>query len=491
MFNGTNAQVTVPNAASLQLTTGMTLEAWVFPTTAPTGWRAVVDKNVDGYYLMASTDNGNRPGVGATWTNGNKNIFGTSVLPVNTWTHLASTYDGSTIRLFVNGVQVASRRRPAASRPRQRLQIGGDPYTAEYFQGLIDEVRVYNRALSAAEIQSDMDTPVSGDAATAVTTPPRRPRRHADRHGPRATQINLAWTAATDNVGVTGYRVERCQGAGCTNFAQIATPTATSYNDTGLTAATSYSYRVRATDAAGNLGGYSKSPRPPRRRRTPGAQRAAGAAATARARPRSTCRWTARPTTSASRAIGSSAARAPAARLRPDRTLSGTSFSDTGPDREHELQLPRARRDAAGNLSAVLERRLSDDRTRRPTPRAPSAPTGLSAERVEQRAGRPRPGPPPPTTSASPAIGSSAARVPACTTFAQIATPDRHELQRHRLAPATTLPLSACAPSTPRATSAAIRASCQRHHARGARHARRRARPPASAAVAAGQTRST
>src|SRR6185369_6981970 len=81
VFNGTSAQVTVPNAASLQLTTGMTLEAWVFPTTAPIGWRALVDKNVDGYYLMASTDNGNRPGVGGTWTDGNKNVFGTAVLP--------------------------------------------------------------------------------------------------------------------------------------------------------------------------------------------------------------------------------------------------------------------------------------------------------------------------------------------------------------------------------------------------------------------------
>ena len=51
----------------------------------------------------------------------------------------------------------------------------------------------------------------------------------------RATQINLSWTASTDNVGVTGYRVERCQGAGCTNFAQIATPTGTTFSDTGLT----------------------------------------------------------------------------------------------------------------------------------------------------------------------------------------------------------------------------------------------------------------
>ena len=71
------------------------------------------------------------------------------------------------------------------------------------------------------------------------------------------SQINLAWTASTDNVGVTGYRVERCQGAGCTNFVQVLTPTGTSISDTGLATATSYSYRVRATDAAGNLGAYS------------------------------------------------------------------------------------------------------------------------------------------------------------------------------------------------------------------------------------------
>ena len=55
-----------------------------------------------------------------------------------------------------------------------------------------------------------------------------------------ASQINLSWTASTDNVGVTGYRVERCQGAGCTNFAQVGAPAATSFNDTGLTPHTTY-----------------------------------------------------------------------------------------------------------------------------------------------------------------------------------------------------------------------------------------------------------
>ena len=72
-----------------------------------------------------------------------------------------------------------------------------------------------------------------------------------------ATQINLSWTASTDNVGVTGYQIERCVGAGCSNFTALTTVSTTSYSNTGLTNGTSYSYRVRATDAAGNLSGFS------------------------------------------------------------------------------------------------------------------------------------------------------------------------------------------------------------------------------------------
>ena len=74
-----------------------------------------------------------------------------------------------------------------------------------------------------------------------------------------ASQINLSWTASTDNVGVTGYQIERCTGAGCSNFAPLTTVTTTSYSNTGLAATTSYSYRVRASDAAGNLSGYSNT----------------------------------------------------------------------------------------------------------------------------------------------------------------------------------------------------------------------------------------
>ena len=98
----------------------------------------------------------------------------------------------------------------------------------------------------------------SAASSSGDTTPPTAPS-NLTATAASASQINLAWTASTDNVGVTGYLVERCSGAGCSNFAQIGTPTSTSFSDTGLTASTSYSYRVRATDAAGNLSAYSNT----------------------------------------------------------------------------------------------------------------------------------------------------------------------------------------------------------------------------------------
>ncbi len=74
-----------------------------------------------------------------------------------------------------------------------------------------------------------------------------------------STQINLSWTASTDNVGVTGYRVYRCQGSGCAPSVQISTSANNSYSDTGLSPSTTYVYRVAAYDAAGNISGQSSS----------------------------------------------------------------------------------------------------------------------------------------------------------------------------------------------------------------------------------------
>ncbi|HXJ06002.1 MAG TPA: fibronectin type III domain-containing protein [Candidatus Acidoferrum sp.] len=104
--------------------------------------------------------------------------------------------------------------------------------------------------------------------ASADTQPPSAPGNLA-ASSISNSQINLTWTASTDNIGVTGYSVERCQGSGCSNFSQVATlTTATTFSDTALQSSTAYTYRVRASDASGNFSPYSNlasatTPAPP------------------------------------------------------------------------------------------------------------------------------------------------------------------------------------------------------------------------------------
>ena len=134
--------MTVGDAASLDLVSGMTVEAWVRPTELG-GWRSVAVKERAGgivYSLYASE--GSRP-VGQVWIGGERNAPGTSTLPLNAWSHLAVTYDGSGMRLYVNGA-LLSTTAVAGSMAASTgvLRLGGNGVWSEWFAGLIDEVRV-------------------------------------------------------------------------------------------------------------------------------------------------------------------------------------------------------------------------------------------------------------------------------------------------------------------------------------------------------------
>ena len=76
-FNGSNALVTIPDAASLRLTTAMTLEAWVNPSTVNANWRDVVYKGNDNYYLEATTNNASLPDAGTIAGGTYADAFGT------------------------------------------------------------------------------------------------------------------------------------------------------------------------------------------------------------------------------------------------------------------------------------------------------------------------------------------------------------------------------------------------------------------------------
>ena len=170
-FDGVNDWVTVADANSLDLTTGMTVEAWVRPAALGTVWRTVVIKEQPGqlvYALYAGTDTASRPS-GHVFTTDDRGLLGPSALPLNTWSHLAMTWDGLTMRLYVNGTQVSTSALTGTVRTSTSpLRMGGNAVWPEWFNGVIDEVRVYNRALSAAEVASDRDTAVGGAVAASA-----------------------------------------------------------------------------------------------------------------------------------------------------------------------------------------------------------------------------------------------------------------------------------------------------------------------------------
>jgi hypothetical protein len=161
-FDGINDWVTVNDANALDLTTGMTLEAWVRPTSLAS-WRTVLVKQRTGglvYSLYASNDRS--LAESDIKIDDELGTAAQTALAVNTWAHVAVTYDGSHLRLFVNGIQVSSREMSGPMTTSTGvLRIGGNSVWGEYFAGRIDEIRIYNRALTPAEILGDMVAPIN------------------------------------------------------------------------------------------------------------------------------------------------------------------------------------------------------------------------------------------------------------------------------------------------------------------------------------------
>jgi hypothetical protein len=196
-FNGTTSSVTVPDAASIDLTSAVTLEAWVNPSTVTRALREVIFKGSDNYYLEATTNrNPAVPAGGGTIGGSNIRLLGATSLPVNTWTHLAFTYNGAMMRLYVNGVQVSTRARTGAVLTSTNPLRIGRAESGRYFAGLIDEVRIYNVARSAAQVQADMATPIVSSSLFALSATPRFVMFSACGHFPGHVAHRQVWSVS-------------------------------------------------------------------------------------------------------------------------------------------------------------------------------------------------------------------------------------------------------------------------------------------------------
>ena len=165
-FDGSNDYVDAGGGSALNFTGSFSISAWIYPRSFGGGSRGrIVDRDTGSLGYMFFVDNAG----GANSTNGlsmirnaagsNNFVGSNNSINLNRWQHVVGTYNssGNVVSMYVNGAAVTtfdSWTGPPSSAS-VNLRIGNSPATAtREFNGLIDEVRIYNRALSAAEIQA-------------------------------------------------------------------------------------------------------------------------------------------------------------------------------------------------------------------------------------------------------------------------------------------------------------------------------------------------
>jgi hypothetical protein len=166
-FNGTSQLVSVPSSASLNITTPFTIEAWI-NRAAVGAQHSIVEKygcpvgggaTVGGYVLRVTAADKVLFGVRDDCNNG-VSVTGNTSIPANTWVHVAGHWDGAVMRVFVNGVQdaagLASNRPPKPGSTALKIGERGNAGVGNtFFNGMIDEVRVWNGARTAAQLNAN------------------------------------------------------------------------------------------------------------------------------------------------------------------------------------------------------------------------------------------------------------------------------------------------------------------------------------------------
>ncbi len=266
-FNGSDNYVSLAGNSTFDNMGAMTISAWIKPSSlGENGKGRIVTKAAGGslpsygwsFYLTNEVANGIKFAVDHT-TAHLEHASVANAITLNQWQLVTVTWDGSknasNAHIYVNGNEVSyavadNAVGTRASDTSNSLYIGSNPARTRSFNGSIDDVKIFNRVLSADEVKNIYDN-------NSATTTPITPPVASDTTAPSVptnlqvipvstSQINLSWTASTDNTAVTGYNIYR-------NGTKVISTTATSYSDTSLAAGTTYSYTVSAYDAAGNV----------------------------------------------------------------------------------------------------------------------------------------------------------------------------------------------------------------------------------------------
>ena len=164
-FDGQNDFVIIPDNAALDLTNNYTLEAWIFPESF--SWLAgIISKyqtSAANGYMLRLTSQAPYTGLGF-----DEKITNTGVLSANQWHHIAAVNDNGQRRLYINGSLTSISGSALNVIPNNDpIRLGSD-YSSRYFDGRIDEVRIWNIARNQEEIVSSMDSSLTGQESGLV-----------------------------------------------------------------------------------------------------------------------------------------------------------------------------------------------------------------------------------------------------------------------------------------------------------------------------------
>ena len=209
-FDGVNDTLYIPYSATVgSPTTGLTVAAWVYRNANQAGGVSVASRELGSTYyehFYLGFENGNYRWFVNT-TNGYSNTALGGAAPVGQWIHLVGTYDGSSAKLYVNGMaQFSTAASGTFYADATGVTIGASHNDAghaptEGFSGAIDEVNLYSYALSASEVQQLYQATGSSDATlpSATLTAP------ANRSTVSGASVVVSATAS-DNVAVAGVQ---------------------------------------------------------------------------------------------------------------------------------------------------------------------------------------------------------------------------------------------------------------------------------------------
>ena len=247
-FDGTNDYVDCGNDLPLNITEAITIMIWIKPAVAGEGgqnagpvckaesgvdwsWQLRYNAPGDGNY-MGFQFNGDPEG--STWVSVKQN------LSPGEWYHIAGTFDGTDVKCYLNGVEKDTNQISAIKGGSSTLFIGQDGWNS-IFNGVIDEVKIYNRALSEEEIKADYETGLED------VTPPETTLTSGPDGTITYNDVTFNWTGSDDVTPtsqlVYSYKLEKYDSG----WSAWTSVTSKSYNDLPND---NYTFKVKAKDEA-------------------------------------------------------------------------------------------------------------------------------------------------------------------------------------------------------------------------------------------------